>query len=338
MSVSLKTNLVSTYGDEAKKIRELVELGNQRTNTGVATFTSATSSVTYDTSTSSDPNILNRGQDGLLYWLVSLLTTPTPTGYGDCIIDAAYLTSLVTAIRQSELIYAEDAGASDSYAIALEITPASYTNGMMINFKANTANTGSCTLNVNGLGAKAIKNIRDKDLDTGSILSGQMVSVMYNGTNFIMVSTPSNVNPVGTINIFSGSSAPGGWLICDGSEISRTTYADLFSVIGTAYGVGNGSSTFNIPNLKGKIPVGYNSSETEFNTIGKTGGAKTHILTATELPANFIRDRATQEAGNFSGIYDSLPAGYWKHGHNTGGGQAHNNIQPYITMNYIIKY
>jgi microcystin-dependent protein len=331
MSIPVKSNLIKTYGDEAKKVRELTEKGSNRTTSGNVSWTSETSHETYDTLGYPDANVANRGEDGLLY-LLSKLT------FSENIIDADYLNSIIAAIRQSELIYAEDAGSSDSYAIALPNAPSSYTNGMIINFKANTANTGSCTLNVNGLGAKAIKNIRDKDLDTGSILSGQMVSVMYNGTNFIMVSTPSNVNPVGTINIFSGSSAPGGWLICDGSEISRTTYADLFSVIGTAYGVGNGSSTFNIPNLKGKIPVGYNSSETEFNTIGKTGGAKTHILTATELPSNFVRDRITQEAGNFSGIYDSLPAGNWKHGNNTGGGQAHNNIQPYITMNYIIKY
>ena len=76
--------------------------------------------------------------------------------------------------------------------------------------------------------------------------------------------------PVGSISLFAGTTAPNGWLICDGSAVSRTTYANLFSVIGTTYGSGNGSTTFNIPNLKGKVPVGLDSSDTSFDTIGET--------------------------------------------------------------------
>lgn len=65
-------------------------------------------------------------------------------------------------------------------------------------------------------------------------------------------------------------SAPTGYLLCDGTAVSRTTYAGLYAVIGTTYGTGDGTTTFNLPNMKGKVPVGYDTSQTEFNTIGKT--------------------------------------------------------------------
>ncbi len=92
--------------------------------------------------------------------------------------------------------------------------------------------------------------------------------------------------PVGTILPFSGSTIPPKFLLCDGSEISRITYSDLFNVIGTTYGSGDGSTTFNLPNLKGKVPAGLDTSQSEFNTLGKTGGSKTHTLTINEMPSH----------------------------------------------------
>ena len=80
--------------------------------------------------------------------------------------------------------------------------------------------------------------------------------------------------PVGEVSSFAGSSAPTGWLLCDGSAVSRTTYAALFAIIGTTYGVGNGSTTFNLPNLKGRVIVGRDSAQTEFDVLGETQGAK----------------------------------------------------------------
>lgn len=152
--------------------------------------------------------------------------------------------------------------------------------------------------------------------------------------------------PTGGVIEFAGTTAPAGWLICDGSAVSRTTYADLFAAIGTAYGSGDGSTTFNIPNLKGKIPVGLNSADTDFNTLGKTGGEKTHKLTTSEMPSHnhsggilhnnqasggarfYFQTPGTTNGTNFS---NSLNIG------STGGSQSHNNMQPYVVMNYIIK-
>lgn len=89
--------------------------------------------------------------------------------------------------------------------------------------------------------------------------------------------------PVGSVIPFAGASSPDAtWLVCDGSAVSRTTYAALFAVLGTTYGSGDGSTTFNIPNMGGRVPVGLDSGQTEFDALGETGGAKTHTLTASE--------------------------------------------------------
>ena len=139
----------------------------------------------------------------------------------------------------------------------------------------------------------------------------------------------------GIIEMFAGSAAPTGYMICDGAAISRTAYAALYAAIGTTYGAGNGSTTFNIPNLKGRVVVGKDASQTEFDVLGETGGAKTHTLTVAQLPARTYAsaDDALQGAEGSSGhwMFDSNYNGQ-------GLGQAHNNLQPYLTLNYIIKY
>lgn len=89
--------------------------------------------------------------------------------------------------------------------------------------------------------------------------------------------------PVGLIAPYAGSIAPLGYLLCDGAAVSRTIYADLFGIIGVTYGAGDGVTTFNLPNLKGKVIVGYNALEVEFDNLGETGGEKTHALTTAEL-------------------------------------------------------
>ena len=81
--------------------------------------------------------------------------------------------------------------------------------------------------------------------------------------------------PTGVISAYGGSSAPSGWLMCDGAAVSRTTYSDLFTAISTTYGAGDGSTTFNLPDLQQRFPLGKAASGTG-STLGDTGGAIDH--------------------------------------------------------------
>ena len=146
----------------------------------------------------------------------------------------------------------------------------------------------------------------------------------------------------GTIQMYAGLIAPSGWMICDGSAISREIYSELFNVIGISYGAGDGNVTFNVPNLKGKVPVGLNSSEIEFDTLGKSSGEKTHILTTPEMPSHNHTFQAwnntnTDTSDIFTNDWRLDPgSGTWGTS-NVGGGLAHNNLQPYCTISFVIK-
>ncbi|WNM27559.1 tail fiber protein [Demequina capsici] len=119
---------------------------------------------------------------------------------------------------------------------------------------------------------------------------GARVEVRQIGSRYDIVHAPSATSPVatpsGVIAMTASAAAPSGWMLCQGQAVSRATYADLFTAIGTTYGAGDGSTTFNLPNLKGRVPVGADSSDTTFDALGETGGEKSHTLTATEMPSH----------------------------------------------------
>lgn len=83
-----------------------------------------------------------------------------------------------------------------------------------------------------------------------------------------------SAEPLGSVVAYGGTSAPSGWLLCDGTAISRTTYSDLFDIIGETYGIGDGSTTFNIPDMQGRAPVGV-GSHTSVNALGENDGQAT---------------------------------------------------------------
>lgn len=168
-------------------------------------------------------------------------------------------------------------------------------------------------------------------------------------TSSLIKLEPPLTGPVGTpgvVQLYAGDTLPDGWLLCDGSELSRGTYANLFAAIGTSYGAGDGTNTFNLPDLQGRVAVGFDSTQTEFDSLGETGGEKEHTLTIAEMPAHAHGQNMVNTAQHDNNyVYPSVGSsanGGISTGHevtqSTGGDGAHNNLQPYVVMNYIISY
>ena len=163
--------------------------------------------------------------------------------------------------------------------------------------------------------------------------------------------------PVGTINMYAGATTdvPSGWLLCDGSAVSRTTYAQLFAVLDTEYGTGDGSTTFNLPNFvtDNKFP----RAATDDSGRGTTGGESTHTLTESEMPTHThiqnphshdilkarqytgytaVEDNQTDyPPGNANRTYISTESTTAVN-QNTGGDGAHENKPPFIDVHFII--
>ena len=97
----------------------------------------------------------------------------------------------------------------------------------------------------------------------------------------------SSITPIGVIRLFAGSTAPNGWLVCNGDTVSRSAYSDLFKVIGTTYGAGNSNSTFTLPDMRGRCPIGVGTGTSlTARTLGSNVGAETATLADTNLPSH----------------------------------------------------
>lgn len=194
-------------------------------------------------------------------------------------------------------------------------------------------------------------------LEDTAIAVGDRVALLQQGSVWLVMGRlsgePGGV-PIGTILPFAASTAPSGWLNCDGAAISRTTYAALYAMLGNGYGAGDGSTTFNIPNLQGRFPLGQQGL-TYFMTT--TGGAATVALSQANLPAHDHGSAGGHThigTVGFSGQFGPTGGGQivlanaagtepftsnnGAHTHGSvGSGQAHENMPPYLVINYIIR-
>lgn len=158
-----------------------------------------------------------------------------------------------------------------------------------------------------------------------------------------------STTPVGTVSMFAGAAAdvPEDWLLCDGSAVSRTTYADLYTVLGDLWGNGDGSSTFNLPDYRGKSPLGVNDSglpageDGSFSTRNEaaTGGEEDHTLGTSELPAHTHQlDKSGGAMGGAGITTNNTYVGAKFTTNSTGSGSSHNTMHPFIVINFIIKH
>lgn len=261
----------------------------------------------------------------------------------------------------------------------------------------STGVDGTATLNINGYGAKPLRVPSEgsftTSLEDNWIITDQIYSVSYDGTNFNIVGAggsggsgyvkssdgsnkdwvtmtmaefetaraqgllvdgtvynvldeavaASSSNPVGSVLLWFGllSKIPANYVLCDGRLLNIEDYPIYADRYGTTYG-GDGATTVGVPNMKGRVVVQLDSSQTEFNTVGKTGGSKSVTLTQSQIPAHTHKTSGTDGTtgtktmiltntgftGDNATISDTSP---------TGGGQAHTNLQPYIVGYYIIK-
>ena len=161
----------------------------------------------------------------------------------------------------------------------------------------------------------------------------------------------------GTILPTVATSAPNGWLLCDGTAVSRTTYANLFTLVGTTFGAGNGTTTFNLPDPRGRSVIGVGQgSGLSSRTRGQTGGAETHTMSESEMPLHGHPFRtsafaASSAASSTNGgtllstatvanqtAFTGTPSNTLGHQiGGSGGGSAHNNMQPFMALSYIIR-
>lgn len=202
----------------------------------------------------------------------------------------------------------------------------------------------------------------------GAVSAGDRVWVQTSGKRMVITGRAGGpqsaiATPTGAVVPYAGTTPPAGWIICDGRAVSRTTYAALFSVLGTTFGAGDGTTTFNVPNLSGRVPVGTGTAAgaagATAHTLAQLGGEETHTMTATEMPVHNHThgDNGNTHTWSWGGgngtVHISVDAvagaaasnNLWtKQGvkgfsstNDAGGGIAHNNMQPYLGLNYIIN-
>jgi microcystin-dependent protein len=126
----------------------------------------------------------------------------------------------------------------------------------------------------------------------------------------------------GEIMTYGGASAPAGWLLCNGQAVSRATYASLFGVVGTVYGVGDGSSTFNVPDLSGRFPFGFDGS----HALGSISGQEEITLTVGNLPAHTHTIAHTHAMDHYHDMSHTHDMSHG-HGSTSSGGNHHHTVK-----------
>ena len=260
---------------------------------------------------------------------------------------------------------------SDIYSTTLQTTGLATVGGTLTVTGATTLTTDLTVPN----GGTGVSTFTDKGILYGQGASAVLVTAAGTENQLLQAAssgvpsfqTVTGLNPAGSIMMYGATSAPTGYLLCDGSNVSRTTYSVLFAAIGTTYGSGDGS-TFGLPNLEGRFPLGYDGST---YLLAATGGALTDTPTLSGTNAGTALTEAQLAAHSHDTWGNTWPSGSWTGGTgttqssvtqtsgtltttstlrtlDTGSGSTHTHawtgtstavdtVPPYLVVNYIIK-
>jgi microcystin-dependent protein len=190
-----------------------------------------------------------------------------------------------------------------------------------------------------------------------------------NGTVEAYMWGQTSVSLTGSLQMWGSTSTPFGWLLCDGTAVSRATYSDLFALVGTSFGVGDGSTTFNLPNFKSRMAIGLDAGDANMDTIGEQGGSKTKTISTPNLPSHthttpnhthttpaHSHNTTISTADGVGSIHpataaasDNAPFSTATDGGGTtgtaapttdatGSGTAFDVLNPFMAVNFVIKY
>lgn len=265
-------------------------------------------------------------------------------------------------------------GSSTAYTVASyrKFDTLARMHGEIVAFSPHLANGQTVTLNVDGLGAKPLRPRPGYELQSNALIAGTPYTALYNHTDgvFYLHAFGGSDAPgilLGMGVDYWGSTAPStAFAFPVGQAISRTTYAALFDLFGTTYGAGDGSTTFNLPDKSGRVSAMKEAAATRLTStyfggnsanLGAAGGSESHTLTTAQLAAhthaNSLTDPGhTHTIPNIAGVSAgtatvNAASGSTQSGSSTtgititnasaGGGGAHNNVQPTIVCNYVLR-
>ena len=310
-------------------------------------------------------------------------TCPFPEGMAPSAVDDGIRALMAAAAKYRDDISGAivTSGTVPIYTLSSNqgFTSAAAMNGAMIAFTPHATNNGACQLVVDGL-ASMLRLAPGQDLPSNTIIQGTPYVATYNGSTSEWIlqgmnGSPYNIPLLGGIDYWGTTTPNSSFIFPVGQAISRTTYASAFGIMGTTFGAGDGSTTFNVPDKRGRVSAAVDSmggaSAGRFSpAFGTAIGEQNHTLSAAELPPHThgysgttsgdspdhahgytgLTGNTTTPGGGYQagGIATNLSTGgaSARHAHTFGGstdggagvnGAAHNVTQPTIVCNYIMR-